>query len=984
MSVIRALWVALLLTLALPAAAQDANDLYQRGADAFADGLFANAAQTFTTLVDRHPDSPVRADASFLLALARYHLQEHAKSLELLRVFARLFPDSEHIAVLDHWQSANLLAQGRAAEAAALAERQLSRADAPVDYRWRTLLLHATALEQAGRPADAERAYLAMVDELPASEQADALFRAGQLAYQAGRYADAAETFGHLVFDYAGSARAPQALFAQADASLLAGQPGKAAERFKRYLELFPEGPLAGAARSRLPFLYLSMEEFASAADAADAALRERPAAGLTGQLLQVKGEAALQLGDPDGAVNALTAALDAGLDAAGAQRADYHLALAYLQTDQRELGLESLREAGEGPNADLAAGATLNRAYLMIEGGELEAGADALQSFADRFPNHPRLTEALQVLARTREALGETEAAFRVWEWLWLAMQADGATAVLASAGPAKASMAGLLHAADAAVAVEEDDRALWLLAYLRRFGAGTDSLEAIYRIGRIYGTRGEHMRAAGFYREVVEAEPRGELNWRARLALGAELYNAGEYEQALLYLRDGDGGVWEPYRHLALGRVYYRLRQSDEANLALAVAAQAPDATVAAEAAYLYAAAHYQGGRYAPARDAYLEFTRKFPEAEPVPSAFYRAALSELRMDQPEQALELFTTALTTIESREARAGQPEPTGTDGVDLAQEILYMLVDGALFAGRADDAGAALEKLRVRAPGGFMAAEAGLRYGEYLVVNGQEDAGLQALQQVAADSGDDGPGRRALQAAADAAEALSRYDEAADLHWRTLLAAHDTGLRERSLIGLRASFDAIGAAGAERYYLAAAAATHQELPRDVRARVMYDYAMLIHPRQPAVVVSILEESLPDLGPGPERDDGYFLLAESYHQAGEPQRAIDAYRVVSEVAVAGGGRQAEAHLRRAQLLVETEGDLAAADELANVALRFPNEADIASEALYHSIELLRKQGSNRSADRLSNRLLERYRDSPWTERLQKKQEADSSG
>jgi TolA-binding protein len=983
---IRALWVALLLTLALPAAAQDANDLYQRGADAFADGLFANAAQTFTTLVDRHPDSPVRADASFLLALARYHLQEHAKSLELLRVFARLFPDSEHIAVLDHWQSANLLAQGRAAEAAALAERQLSRADAPVDYRWRTLLLHATALEQAGRPADAERAYLAMVDELPASEQADALFRAGQLAYQAGRYADAAETFGHLVFDYAGSARAPQALFAQADASLLAGQPGKAAERFTRYLELFPEGPLAGAARSRLPFLYLSMEEFASAADAADAALRERPAAGLTGQLLQVKGEAALQLGDPDGAVNALTAALDAGLDAAGAQRADYHLALAYLQTDQRELGLESLREAGEGPNADLAAGATLNRAYLMIEDGELEAGADALQSFADRFPNHPRLTEALQVLARTREALGETEAAFRAWERLWLAMQADGATAVLASAGPAKASMAGMLHAADAAVAVEEDDRALWLLAYLRRFGAGTDSLEAIYRIGRIYGTRGEHMRAAGFYREVVEAEPRGELNWRARLALGAELYNAGEYEQALLYLRDGDGGVWEPYRHLALGRVHYRLRQSDEANLALAVAAQAPDPTVAAEAAYLYAAAHYQGRRYAPARDAYLEFTRKFPEAEPVPSAFYRAALSELRMDQPERALELFTTALTTIESREARAGQPEPT--DGVDLAQEILYMLVDGALLAGRADDAGAALEKLRVRAPGGLMAAEAGLRHGQYLVANGQEDAGLQALQQVAADAGDDGPGRRALQAAADAAEALSRYDEAADLHWRTLLAADDTGLRERSLIGLRASFHAIGAAGAERYYLAAAAATDQELPRDVRAHVMYDYAMLIHPQQQAVVVSILEESLPELGPGPERDDGYFLLAESYRQAGEPQRAIDAYRVVSEVAVAGGGRQAEAHLRRAQLLVETEGDLAAADELANVALRFPNEADIAAEALYYAIELLRKQGSNRSADRLSNRLLERYRDSSWTERLQKErlqkeQEADSS-
>jgi TolA-binding protein len=978
----RALRVALLLTLALPAAAQDAGDLYQRGADAFADGLFANAVETLTTLVDRHPDSPLRADATFLLALARYHLAEHATSLELLRAFAGLFPDSEHVAVLDHWHAANLLAQGRAVEAAALAERQLDRTDAPSDYRWRTLLLHATALEQSGRAADAERAYLAMVDELPASERADALFRAGQIAYQAARYREAAETFGRILFAHADSPRAPQALFAQADASLLAGQPAAAAERFRRYLELFPDGELAGVALTRLPFLYLSMEEFALATEAADAVLQTQPAAPLPGRLHQVKGEAALGLGDPAGAVIALTAALAAGLDDANAQRAAYYLALSYLQTEQRPSGLEWLERAGHGPDSGLAASAILNRAYLLIQDGELEAGAKALQSFAEEYPNHPRVTEALQILAQTREALGDTEAALDAWERLWLARQAAATNAVLESAGPAQATMVGLLRVADAAVAIDEDDRALRLLAELRRFGAPPESLEAIYRIGRIYGTRGEHKRAAGFYREVVDAGPSGELNGRARLALGAELYNAGEYEEALLYLRDGDGGVWEPYRHLALGRVYYRLRRSDEANTALAVAAQAPDETVAAEASYLYAAAHYQGGRYDPARDSYLEFTERFPDAAQVPSAFYRAALSELRMDRPDPARDLLTTALTTIESREARAGQPEPT--DGVDLAQEILYMLVDGALLAGRADDAGAALEKLRVRAPGGLMAAEAGLRHGQYLVANGQEDAGLQALQQVAADAGDDGPGRRALQAAADAAEALSRYDEAADLHWRTLLAADDTGLRERSLIGLRASFDAIGAAGAERYYLAAAAATDQELPRDVRAHVMYDYAMLIHPQQQAVVVSILEESLPELGPGPERDDGYFLLAESYRQAGEPQRAIDAYRVVSEVAVAGGGRQAEAHLRRAQLLVETEGDLAAADELANVALRFPNDADIASEALYYAVELRRKQGANRAADRLSSRLFERYPDSPWTERLQKEQRAASEG
>ena len=984
--VTRALRVALLLALALPAAAQDAKDLYQRGADAFADGLFSNAVQSFDTLAERYPDSELRADATFLLALAHYHLGHHANSYDLLGSFARLFPDSEHVAVLGHWQAAIRLAQGRATEAVERAERQLERTDTTPEYRWRTLLLHATALEQDGRAEDAERAYLALVDELPASQQADALFRAGQLAYQAGRYAEAAETFGRIVLAHAGSPRAPQALYAQADASLLAGQPAAAAERFSRYLELFPSGPLAGAALRRLPFLYLSMEEFASAAQWADAALEEGHAADLAARLLQVKGEAALQLGDPAGAVSELTAALAGGLDPGDTQRADYYLALAYLQTGQRASGLESLQDAGDGPDAGLAAGAVLNRAYLLIEDGALEEGATALEDFAERFPNHPRVTEALQVLAQTREALEDTEAALDAWDRLWRVAEATDSTAMLAAAGAGDVSMAGLLRVADAAVAVDQDTRALRVLADLREFGSAPESLEAIYRIGRIYGARGEHKRAADFYREVVDAGPSGELRWRARLALGAELYNAGAYEEALIYLRDGHGAsVWEPYRHLALGRVYYRLRRSDEANTALAVAAQAPDAAVAVEASYLYAAAHYQGGRYDPARDAYLAFAERFPAAAQVPSAFYRAALSELRMDRPDQARDLLVTALGTIESREVRAGQGAAAGqagagTGGVDLAQEVLYMLVEGALLAGSTDEAGSALEKLRQRAPAGLMAAEAGLRYGEYLIAHGQEEAGLQVLQQVAADAGEDGPGRRALSSAATAAEALGRHADAADLHWRTLLAAHDTGLRERALEGLRASLQAIGAASARRYYLVAAVSDETTLPAEVRARVMYDYAMLIQPDQPGDAVSILEEALPDLSPGPERDDGYFLLAERYRQDGEPQRAIDAYRVVSEVAVAGGGRQAEAHLRRAQLMVETEGEQAAADELANVALRFPGEGEVAAEALYYAVGLWRNNGAERAANRLQDRLYERYPDSEWAERLRKERRA----
>ena len=463
---------------------------------------------------------------------------------------------------------------------------------------------------------------------------------------------------------HAGSPRAPQALYAQADASLLAGQPAAAAERFSRYLELFPSGPLAGAALRRLPFLYLSMEEFASAAQWADAALEEGHAADLAARLLQVKGEAALQLGDPAGAVSELTAALAGGLDPGDTQRADYYLALAYLQTGQRASGLESLQDAGDGPDAGLAAGAVLNRAYLLIEDGALEEGRDRAGGLRGAVSqSSARDGGAAGSGADAGGAGGHGGGARRLGPAV-AGGGGDDSTAMLASAGAGDVSMAGLLRVADAAVAVDQDTRALRVLADLRKLGSAPESLEAIYRIGRIYGTRGEHRRAAdrSTGRSWTPAR-RGSSGGVPAWLWGAELYNAGAYEEALIYLRDGHGAsVWEPYRHLALGRVYYRLRRSDEANTALAVAAQAPDAAVAVEASYLYAAAHYQGGRYDPARDAYLAFAERFPAAAQVPSAFYRAALSELRMDRPDQARDLLITALGTIESRESPRGDRE----------------------------------------------------------------------------------------------------------------------------------------------------------------------------------------------------------------------------------------------------------------------------------------------------------------------------------
>lgn len=965
----RSIALALLLALTGPAVARDAGDLYRIGVDAFSESLFDVAAQSFEEIVKHHRDSSLRADATFLLALSSYHLGQYERSLEQLETFAGRFPESDHVAVLDHWRAASLLAfaqeaeaDGRMGDAAALAgeaetlaARQLESEETPKSYSSRARLLHAAAL-----------------------------FQTGQLAYRGGRYRQAVESF-ERVLGYDESPQAPYALFALAEASLAAGNLPESAERLVRYLELFPDGELAPVAQARLPFVYLSIERFGDAMAAAEAALKSGASAELSARLLQVQGEAALQLGELHGAVIALNAALDAGLDPGGEQRAAYYLSLAYLDIGRRSIGIDSLQRASGGPDADLAASASLNRAYLLIEDGELAAGAEALQQFADTYPNHLRLSEALQILARTREALGETGAALDAWERLSLVLQAVGVTGTVELESVRTVPVSMLLRAADAAVAIDQDDRALVMLARLRNTEEAIieESLESIYRIGRIYGGRGEHMRAASFYREVVQTAPQAsELAERSRLALGAELFNAGRYQEALTHLRD-DGGIWEPYRRLALGRVYYRLGESDAAVKVLQNAAFAPDAKVAAEASYLYAAAQFQGGRFEAALRSYLRFTDRFPDSARVPSALYRAALSELRMGRPQEASKLFASALNTIEFRETREWKTGTVdgpngGADVYGLAPEILFIMIDEELANGRVDKAASALEKLRLRVPKGFLAAEAGLQYGEYLVMNGQKEAGLRLLRQVAADHKETSFGVRALFTAAQAAEGLGRYADAVDLYWRNLLAAHDTGLSEQALAGLQTSFASVGAVGAEPYYLAAKEASAAELPPDVRARVMHDYALLIHPKQPDSAAEILSRALPEMSPGAERDDAYFMLAAIYRDAGKLRLAIDAYQVVADVAVSEGSRQAMAALCRALILVAMdESSFVAANELTNVALRHPEEDRISSEALYHAVELLQADGVERSADRLRERLLKRYPVSWWAGQLRER-------
>jgi len=128
----------------------------------------------------------------------------------------------------------------------------------------------------------------------------------GHVHQQTGEYAHACEAYEQLIASFPDSdhARTIHVTVAQLQLAELE-QPDKALAHFERYLQVEPVGPLAEEARVGRIRSLARLGRFAEVIEATDSFEAHHPASRACPEILRLRGDAYIGIGDPAGAASA-------------------------------------------------------------------------------------------------------------------------------------------------------------------------------------------------------------------------------------------------------------------------------------------------------------------------------------------------------------------------------------------------------------------------------------------------------------------------------------------------------------------------------------------------------------------------------------------------------------------------------------------------------------------------------------------------------
>ena len=371
-------------------------------------------------------------------------------------------------------------------------------------------ILRAALLERAGRPAEAEEAWRAVIDGAIYMRTFARRALAGSLAGR-GVPADAAPLLDALVS--ADAARHRDLLLRVAAAHLDAGAPERAAALYRRVLRVSARGADADAARLGLAAALEASDDGAGAL----AVLREAQLGHRTADAFLSARRAAQRL----------AAARGTELQPFAAEQ--YRTLVRRLRRASRyDAALRLLDEwAAAHPAAAASDRYALERVTTLYDQRDNAAAVAACRAFAERHAASPLLPNVRLTAFRLAVRMGDTARARRLGLDLW-----EGRVAG-ASTGQRRA--AALLLGAYL-VAVGDVEGGLELYRGLFRTATEPDDQRSLlWRAGVAALRAGQHERALGNLRSLVDREPDGDLALAAQYWLAVATALSGDEAAAV-----------------------------------------------------------------------------------------------------------------------------------------------------------------------------------------------------------------------------------------------------------------------------------------------------------------------------------------------------------------------------------------------------------------------------------------------------------------
>ncbi|PSQ98789.1 MAG: hypothetical protein BRD48_06020 [Bacteroidetes bacterium QS_9_68_14] len=524
------------------------------------------------------------------------------------------------------------------------------------------------------------------------SSEASEAFADALSLYRERLYGAAQEAFADFRDAFPHHARAPEALFYEARASLALENSAAAMRRLEQLQAAYPMHPLAERAQLRLGRYFFEQEANERARRTLRRVLedagpeRAAEARFLLGRLAQRQGR-------PADALEQSRTVSQQYPDAAAAPRALYQVASVHLQQGRTAEAADALeRLAQRYPAAPQASslGLALAEVYfdlgrhgdvlreldqqrgtlearserarasflraeaLRRQGGRRSEAAAAYQRYLERFSESPdaRAARYGMALLRYRQADYPRAAALfaRVAEAAPDSGHATGTDADVRE-------RAAYLAAVSRAEAGEPGAAAEGFAAFAERFPESPRRPDAQYRRGRALLAAGRPAEAARVLGRVTAEAPDGfEQRAAARYVRSRALQQAGGRDADALAALDEALAAGLPAELAAQARFeqgQLLLRAGRPAEAADAFAAyrrQAPEGERVAEALYRAAEARYRTGAFAEAARGYQRYLREYPEGSYAEAARYGLAWAAFQQENYDRAARRFERFLAT----------------------------------------------------------------------------------------------------------------------------------------------------------------------------------------------------------------------------------------------------------------------------------------------------------------------------------------------
>jgi TolA-binding protein len=595
---------------AYPKSALRAEMMYDLGVAHQRTGASEDAIEAWSRFRTAHPDHALAPEALRLMASTSHELGEYDESLRHCRAFAEQYGDDDRLPAVLFLTAENEYLSGRYDASIGVYEDYLTAyADAPDALKAKYRL--GMALTRLDRPAEAQPWLEVATDGARTSEAfRPALLALGDIHFQAGRWAEAAEQLG--AYDRAAS-----------------------------------DLPARDEARLKLGIALLRLDRPDEAADVLASLLAEFPESPHRAHAMFERGQALLASGDDAAAEAVLRALVDTDPDSRFAPYAWNHLgAIATRRGDHAAAADAYARVATDEAGEGLASEATLQRGLSLMAAEQYEEAAAALAAFVDAQPDHPDAGEVKLRLGVALARAGEGEAAVAALESAspedWDQAPEDLRSAAryelawryrdLGRTGDASATYVRLIddapdgvirrHAtlelAELRSSAGEQAEAAELLASLVS-GVSNEALaddpfwaDALYRLGAARYALGDHAGCASALSRMLDGCPDASHRVDASLLCGEALYREGRNERAANRLQavvDGsdDAAMYGPAL-LRLGECYAALQYWVKSGEAFeAHRERLPDAPLWFQAQFGYAWAIENQGRHEDAIGAY-----------------------------------------------------------------------------------------------------------------------------------------------------------------------------------------------------------------------------------------------------------------------------------------------------------------------------------------------------------------------------------------